>query len=122
MARRPKSEDRRPLVDVDPAKASVLQQLAEGHLVATRHHKAGFSGISDVWARFSLLVRPYSDESVGFVQCNYCQGVLRYDSHRTGTSSLQRHRCMRSLMQASRRVLLSVIRVLLRCVGLKIMF
>jgi hypothetical protein len=89
------------LGDVDPAKARVLQQLAEGRLVATRHHKARFSGISGVWAKFSLLVRPYSDEPVGFVQCNGCQGVLRYDSHRTGTSSLKRHGCMRNLNTAS---------------------
>jgi hypothetical protein len=85
----------------DAGKASVLQHLAEGRLVATRHHKVGFSGTSGVWARFSLLVRPYSQEPVGFVQCNGCQGVLRYDSHRTGTSSLKRHRCVQSLKPVS---------------------
>lgn len=106
MSRLLKQRDRN-LFDVDPAKASVLQQLAEGHLVATLHHKAGFSGTSGVWARFSLLVRRYSDEPVGFVQCNDCQGVLRYDSHRTGTSSLKRHRCMWDHKPFSRKVFLN---------------
>jgi hypothetical protein len=84
------------LADTDPTKARVLQHLAEGRLIATRHHKVGLSGVSGVWTRFSRIVKPCSDEAVGFVQCNYCRAVLRYDSHRTGTSSLQRHRCARS--------------------------
>jgi hypothetical protein len=87
--------------DTDPVKTRVLQHLAEGRVVATRHHKVGFSGSSGVWARFSLLVRPFADEPVGFVQCNDCLSVLRYDSHRTGTSSLKRHRCTRSLKPAT---------------------
>ena len=99
MGRRPKYYESSGgiVTDTDPEKARVLQHLAEGRLVPTRHHRVGFSGISGVWARFSLLVKPYSDETVGFVQCNCCRSVLRYDSHRTGTSSLKRHRCARSL-------------------------
>jgi len=99
MGRRPKYYESSGgiVTDNDPEKARVLQHLAEGRLVPTRHHRVGFSGISGVWARFSLLVKPYSDETVGFVQCNCCRSVLRYDSHRTGTSSLKRHRCARSL-------------------------
>ena len=90
-------ESKYTLVELNPVKARVKQQLAEGQIIATPHHKAGNSGISGVWANFSLLVRtaPEDDEPVGFVQCNSCKGVLRYDSHRTGTSSLKRHRCMR---------------------------
>lgn len=103
MGRRPKYYESSGgiVTDTDPEKARVLQHLAEGRLVPTRHHRVGFSGISGVWARFSLLVKPYSDETVGFVQCNYCRSVLRYDSHRTGTSSLKRHRCARSLEPAT---------------------
>ena len=103
MGRRPKYYETSGgvVTDTDPEKARILQHLAEGRLVPTRHHRVGFSGISGVWARFSLLVKPYSDETVGFVQCNCCRSVLRYDSHRTGTSSLKRHRCARSLEPAT---------------------
>jgi hypothetical protein len=82
--------------DTGTSKTRVLQHLAEGRLIATRRHKEGFSGSSGVWTRFSLLVRPFANEPVGYVQCNDCLTVLRYDSHRTGTSSLNRHRCTRS--------------------------
>lgn len=103
MGRRPKYYETSGgvVTDTDPEKARILQHLADGRLVPTRHHRVGFSGISGVWARFSLLVKPYSDETVGFVQCNCCRSVLRYDSHRTGTSSLKRHRCARSLEPAT---------------------
>lgn len=76
---------------LDPAKAEVLRLLDEGRLVTARHHR---SAVSSVWTRFSLLVRPGSGQAVGFVQCSGCRAVLRYDSHRTGTSSLKRHRCI----------------------------
>jgi hypothetical protein len=110
MGQRPKVQEQSGMLfgDTDPVKTRVLRHLAEGRLVATRHHKVGFIGSSGVWARFSLFVRPDAHESVGFVQCNDCLSVLRYDSHRTGTSSLKRHRCTRSLRHATCKVAISL--------------
>lgn len=75
-------------VGMEFSKAEVLYRLESGEVKAV--HNDGTSG---VWSFFQLLVDSNVGSSVGFVRCVVCGVLLRYNSHRTGTSSLSRHGC-----------------------------
>lgn len=50
-------------------------------------------GKSDVWKRFFQLVDSETLIPVAHVQCKNCKSFFAYDSAKTGTSHLSRHKC-----------------------------
>ena len=58
--------------------------------------KATHGAKSNVWERFSEVVATSAegeDRNIGYVKCDSCDKLYKYDSHKTGTSSLARHVC-----------------------------
>ena len=47
---------------------------------------------SKVWELFSEVVKG-DDASAGFVMCTSCDTIYTFDSHKTGTTNMARHKC-----------------------------
>lgn len=58
--------------------------------------KATHETKSNVWERFSEVVATSAegeDSNIGYAKCDSCDKLYKYDSHKTGTSSMARHVC-----------------------------
>lgn len=65
-------------------------ELVKSKLAAGEFTVSKGEGRSDVWKVFGV-VHDSEGNSTGYVQCSKCKVLLKYDSKKTGTSSLSRH-------------------------------
>ncbi|RXN15697.1 macrophage mannose receptor 1-like protein [Labeo rohita] len=47
---------------------------------------------SKVWETFAEIMKD-DDQSAGFVMCTSCDAIYTFDSHKTGTTNMARHKC-----------------------------
>ncbi|KAL0146912.1 hypothetical protein M9458_057851 [Cirrhinus mrigala] len=47
---------------------------------------------SKVWETFAKITKD-DDQSAGFVMCTSCDAIYTFDSHKTGTTNMARHKC-----------------------------
>lgn len=82
-------------------KKLILKKIKSGELFLKRFDAKEKK--SEIWSCFCLVVNT-DGKSQNFVQCEKCKLLFKYESSKTGTSHLKRHKCYDKLDDSQRKI------------------